>query len=412
MSLSASLHAVRLPFCLAPSLGLAACGPGEPPTATPNGALRASAAPSEVASAPAAPGVSSAAPDAPAPPRADPEAFAWRGPSPESGGVRADRAEIQAGSLRCVFHRDDERRQRHLECVDGGNKRVWGYDDRSVSLDSGTLASDGKRLFFCAFNVATDGAEVTAFDLGSGERLWQVSTLGLGPVAHSEYLNHTQVGIAGDEVEVLGWESSGRYIERLDAATGVRRVTMRLLPEGRTQRIGADLAKAPDPGAPKFGAASSYPWKWDGPASLDAYQAARVEIEGGGACAFKSDPKESRTTFECTRGKDRLFGFDLATNLQGGALAADKQRVYLVRFPLISSGATAYAYDIKNGRELWRRTLAGLGPIDHSKYFNKVRVRLDYQLLVVTGWEAAGKYIEVLEVAAGKDMGNRVEPGP
>lgn len=351
----------------------------------------------------------------------EPSGFGWKGEDPSFGhSFYKAPIEIAAGDRTCRFRRDDARHDKHIECLDKGGARVWGHDLTASSMADAALASDGAALFVVEFDNTSDGADVTAYELASGELRWSVPVLGLGPVPHSEYLNEVQLGVAGGpvgdtgdsgQVEVLGWESGGRYLERLDKATGERKVTLRMLPEGRTQRLGPEPTK-PTPPAPKFGSASNYAWRWDGPANLSDYDRAKVAAPDGSSCSFDAGTRVNALSFECGDGKTRRFGFDLARPAStGGALAADDKQVYLVRYGLNTSGATVTAFDLKTGRRAWDQVLVALGPVSHSKYSNRVQARVERGQLVVFGWEAQGKYVEVLDTRTGKDLGNRVEPG-
>jgi len=49
---------------------------------------------------------------------------------------------------------------------------------------------------------------------------WTTRLTGLGPIAHSEYLNAVQLRMIHGRPVVFGWESGGRYIEAVDPVTG------------------------------------------------------------------------------------------------------------------------------------------------------------------------------------------------
>jgi hypothetical protein len=277
------------------------------------------------------------------------------------------------------------------------------------------LTSDGNTLFAVEFSNSSSGATAAAYDLTSGERRWRAPIHGLGPVAHSEYLNEAQIRVVGAAegarfVDVLGWESNGRYVERLDKSTGERQVTVQWFPSGQTKRVGPEPA-GPEPKLPPLDAAS-HPFKWDASPSANDATRAKVIAPGGWACSFDASSKP-HLSFVCQGGESQRFGFDLASaGGQGAALAADDAQVYLVRFGLITSGATVTAYDLGSGSPRWERRLVGLGPIEHSKYSNRVQLRVERDRLSVFGWEAAGKYVEVLDTRTGRALGNRTEPLP
>ena len=66
-------------------------------------------------------------------------------------------------------------------------------------------------------------------------------------------------------------------------------------------------------------------------------------------------------------------------------------------------------YDIRTGRELWTTSLYGLGPVDHSKWSNRIAVRAESvgkrAVFVISGEELSGKYVEVLDAAYGRTVG-------
>jgi hypothetical protein len=95
---------------------------------------------------------------------------------------------------------------------------------------------------------------------------------------------------------------------------------------------------------------------------------------------------------------------DSAVVIRGDAL-------YFAEFSPIASGCRVVAYDLTTGKKAWVKDLEGLGPIDHSKYRNKVAMAVekhptakDAFALVITGWEAAGAYYEVIDLATGKQL--------
>ncbi len=88
--------------------------------------------------------------------------------------------------------------------------------------------------------------------------------------------------------------------------------------------------------------------------------------------------------------------------------------LYFAHYHPSSSGCTVVAFDLTTGKKAWSRPLEGLGPIDHSKYRNKVAMAVekhpdskDAFALVITGWEAAGGYVEVIDLVTGKQLANK-----
>ena len=67
-----------------------------------------------------------------------------------------------------------------------------------------------------------------------------------------------------------------------------------------------------------------------------------------------------------------------------------------MRRPREADGCAVAAYDLETGKRLWRTELEALGPVSHKQGFNHVQMESIDQVLVVRGWEEAGKYVEVL----------------
>jgi hypothetical protein len=97
--------------------------------------------------------------------------------------------------------------------------------------------------------------------------------------------------------------------------------------------------------------------------------------------------------------------------VDGAAMVIDKDRVFVARFSRIASGCWLRAYSAKTGKLLWKTTLKGI-VTGHSKYYNMVQMRLDssQSRVVVFGWEAHGRYIELRDVTSGKLLGHRRLP--
>lgn len=75
-------------------------------------------------------------------------------------------------------------------------------------------------LFFPEYQRTSTGCALVAWDLKAGKQLWRTSLHGLGPIGHSRYRNEVDLTAADGVVTVYGRESSGRYVERVDAKTG------------------------------------------------------------------------------------------------------------------------------------------------------------------------------------------------
>jgi outer membrane protein assembly factor BamB len=75
-------------------------------------------------------------------------------------------------------------------------------------------------LYVAQFPRISQGATLFALDAASGRELWKIAAKGYPLVDHSKYLNAVELGTSDGALVVFGWESSGKYIETHDAATG------------------------------------------------------------------------------------------------------------------------------------------------------------------------------------------------
>ena len=112
------------------------------------------------------------------------------------------------GTITFKFVRDGK----ELAVVEGHWQSVFRADERT--------------LFFAHFSPTECGCAVAAYDLGSGKEKWRTKLEAVARVPHSSYSNkvtmyywHTD-GREDEEVQIMGRESCGGYIERLDPKTG------------------------------------------------------------------------------------------------------------------------------------------------------------------------------------------------
>jgi hypothetical protein len=83
--------------------------------------------------------------------------------------------------------------------------------------------------------------------------------------------------------------------------------------------------------------------------------------------------------------------------------------IFTTEFSSASSGCSVVAFDLTTKKELWKCDLKGLGPIEHSKYRNEVRMEvLDDSTLRVFGKESSGRYVEIVDRHSGKTVGHKV----
>lgn len=85
--------------------------------------------------------------------------------------------------------------------------------------------------------------------------------------------------------------------------------------------------------------------------------------------------------------------------------------LYHAEFRPHVTGCAVVAYDLKRGKRLWRTTLKGVGPVEHSKYFNAVRLEpVNDDVIAVYGRETAGRYVEIVHRKTGKTVGHKRFP--
>ncbi|HEX8340484.1 MAG TPA: hypothetical protein VF624_06205 [Tepidisphaeraceae bacterium] len=98
-----------------------------------------------------------------------------------------------------------------------------------VGHKNSVFRTDKNVLYFAHFGTSMQGCTVTAYDLDSGEKLWETKLNAIPPASHSGYSNYVTMGLGrlgGTEeegegvVSITGRESYGDYIEILDRTTG------------------------------------------------------------------------------------------------------------------------------------------------------------------------------------------------
>jgi hypothetical protein len=89
----------------------------------------------------------------------------------------------------------------------------------------------GDVVFVADFSPMATGCTIVAYDLKARRQLWQCPLKGNPPQAHSEYRHQVNITVDDDAVLVYGNESNGRYIEYVDAKTGITVGHKKLLPE-------------------------------------------------------------------------------------------------------------------------------------------------------------------------------------
>ncbi|MFO0617669.1 MAG: PQQ-binding-like beta-propeller repeat protein [Polyangiaceae bacterium] len=294
-----------------------------------------------------------------------------------------------------------------IACTDPDGARRWGYDEAAHDDRDAVLAADSTHLYVAWFSNVASGCEVVAYELKSGTIAWRNRLVGVGRASARDGANAVELRLASGRLRVLGWESSGQYIEEIDPITGATIASSAIDPEHRDPAPANPIANPP----PHPGRAESVKFQFDG-TSPRRRSRVSIDLPSGATCSFDFDQEASRSHLACTAHGARTWGIDLAEQfVPSGALAAAGDRLYVVTYCAIASGAVVSAYDAARGRFLWSRPLFALGPVDHSEYYNDLDVRVEGAWVVVSGWEAYGRYVEVLDAATGDDLGQRLEGG-
>lgn len=103
---------------------------------------------------------------------------------------------------------------------------------------------------------------------------------------------------------------------------------------------------------------------------------------------------------------DRKVIYSLEEGHKAIVFARWNDVLYITNYSPIASGCEVVAVDLNTGRLLWKSQLQGIGPTMHSEYSNLVNIECDEQMIIVTGNEANGRYIEVLDRQSGKTLAN------
>jgi len=147
-------------------------------------------------------------------------------------------------------------------------------------------------------------------------------------------------------------------------------------------------------------------WKWDKEQASVFYS--QKQYKGGYEVELQNPGLEgaiANTTIRFKDGDNEAFSI---IGHDGTVFAERKNVLYYADFSPWSSGCSVVAYDLKSKKQLWKTTLKGLGPIDHTKYHNAVVLELKDDALHILGNESAGKYVEYVELKKGKTVGHKV----
>jgi hypothetical protein len=158
-------------------------------------------------------------------------------------------------------------------------------------------------------------------------------------------------------------------------------------------------------------AAAPITWQWD-EVTPDLFPAVDLVAAHAGS--------SYRLSFTVKAGHEQLLlsdghwtitaASDFDARVDGAALVTDDARIYLATYNRTSSGCSLAAYSVGDGKQLWIVRLVAAGPVSHSKYFNRVQLRVIDGKPVIFGNEAATRYIEVRDPNTGAAVSNTPLP--
>lgn len=177
------------------------------------------------------------------------------------------------------------------------------------------------------------------------------------------------------------------------------------------------VASASSPGP--SGAPPTVPWRFlgaDPPRQLpgpvvEARTLVTQDQSLPAVCRFEDNDKETR--LGCMTGSDLFWWHAWRSVGQTAALLPLATDLVVVMHSPVSSGAELRVYDIRGGEERLRLRLQGLGAVSHSEYWNRVELQaFPDGVIAVYGNEAAGKYVELVDIGAGRTLSVRKADEP
>ena len=144
-------------------------------------------------------------------------------------------------------------------------------------------------------------------------------------------------------------------------------------------------------------------WKWT-PERASARDSAKHFKGDFHAEAVEKD-SNGFTIVKFLKGDDVVFSVE---GHEGTVFAGKDNVVYYADYSPNASGCSVIAYDLKAKKQVWKTSLKGLGPIRHTRYSNRVILDIKDDAVHVLGKEAAGTYVEYLDLKSGKTVGHRI----
>jgi outer membrane protein assembly factor BamB len=144
-------------------------------------------------------------------------------------------------------------------------------------------------------------------------------------------------------------------------------------------------------------------WRWG-----DDREGDGVRVAGDGTVRLQA--ADGRLVIRAADAAGRTAWTEPVDDADAGSIDADDHTAYVALYRSGATGARLRALEVTTGRARWEVSLAGLGPVHHSKYANRVRVRLVATRVIVYGNEAGGRYVEVRAASDGRLVAHRVMP--
>jgi outer membrane protein assembly factor BamB len=119
------------------------------------------------------------------------------------------------------------------------------------------------------------------------------------------------------------------------------------------------------------------------------------------------EPKGYYSPIHIRSRQDRSIIYSFTEASEATVFTRWKYILYVAEYSPIATGCEVVAVNLKTGEQHWRTKLQGIGPTGHSKYQNRVNIETDGKVIVVTGNEANGKYIEHIDAQNGKTLSNK-----
>lgn len=113
------------------------------------------------------------------------------------------------------------------------------------------------------------------------------------------------------------------------------------------------------------------------------------------------------TPITIRRKKDRKLVYTIKDGTSYTTFTRWQGILYIADYSPATSGCSVIALELKTGNQLWKTQLQGIGPRANDRYRNLVNIETDGQVIIVTGNEMAGRYIEHLDLETGKTLANK-----